>query len=163
MASMSLVAVPAVLAAKRHAAAQSGSLEPVVLTQMRHIYNAGIRIAPPAAVVSALCHLANAYVHYAPTPTAAGNMVGSAWGTGRSKVFAAAAALAVGIVPFTLLVLAPVNDEIFAREDEGRGLVVGTARRISGSTEDLIGRWGLYNLVRSVFPTAATLLAFQAL
>ena len=63
------------------------------------------------------------------------------------KGFAVAAALSMAIVPYTLLFMSPTNNALHA--------IAGGAHIVAESeVTDLINKWGVLNLVRSLFPLA---------
>ncbi|UNI23660.1 hypothetical protein JDV02_009467 [Purpureocillium takamizusanense] len=74
---------------------------------------------------------------------------------GQWQLFAAAAASVMGIVPFTLLVMADTNDKLHKLHKDGT----------SGSehhAKELLDRWGTMNFVRGLMPLAGSILGFKA-
>lgn len=71
-------------------------------------------------------------------------------GSANWKSNAAAGALTIGIVPFTLLVMAPTNDALFAT----RAPILSPAHALENLAEvqRLIMKWVWLHAVRSVFP-----------
>lgn len=127
------------------------------LSIFREVYQAGKETAPPIALVSAGLSLFNGYRLY----SLAGSLT-------RSAQFAiAAAVLNIAIVPFTLLVIAPTNNHLFAREEawrEGNDEIKAKVLKSQPglTTESLMERWRVQNWTRSVFPLIGAVLAWQA-
>lgn len=90
---------------------------------------------PKFAITCALCYL---YVAYDTRSR------GGEW-----KGFAAAGALLVGIVPYTLVVMMPTNNMLHSA---AAGAHIPTKVVL-----DLITKWGTMNLVRSLFPLASAI------
>lgn len=142
----------------------------LVLTQWRKIYAIGSRLGPGLHLGASLAFLGNAWLHYAPVNSAAGNALGGAWGTRRSMLFVAAAAVNMAIVPFTILLMSGVNSELHKREETGRGVkeewtLADPENKLSaeGTSKELIQRWSFLNSIRALFPLAAVVLGFEAL
>ena len=83
--------------------------------------------------------------------TAASAYLYAAWDRrqqgGIWKGFVVAAALTVGIVPYTLLTMLPTNAALDA-------IVDGSRSAAQEEVSMLVGRWGVLNLGRSLFPLA---------
>ncbi|KAJ4360702.1 uncharacterized protein N0V89_001269 [Didymosphaeria variabile] len=79
------------------------------------------------------------------------------------KLNAAATLIIPSIVPFTLLVLKPINDKLFAKADAlalDEKAEVGVAQE--ETTKALIERWTKGHLVRTVITGAGAILAIWA-
>ncbi|KAF7561944.1 hypothetical protein G7046_g2192 [Stylonectria norvegica] len=125
MASLSLFAIPAALASPETAARAWGV-----------IFNRGIAVLPPLAVASAVGYLYAAYRT---------RQDGGIW-----KGFAVAAALTVGIVPYTMIFLNGINYVLL-------DFLKGTKVLEQGDVLRLVGRWGVLNLGRCLFPLAGAI------
>ncbi|CAM1510150.1 Fc.00g004850.m01.CDS01 [Cosmosporella sp. VM-42] len=128
IASISLVGIPAALKAP--------STSAVVWAEL---YGQGVSIMPKIAVTVGGAYLYAAWER---------RQRGGIW-----KGFAVAAALVVGIVPYTLLTMVPTNDALHAIAD-------GTRSAAQGEASMLIGRWGVLNLGRCLLPLAGAVAGF---
>lgn len=96
---------------------------------------------PKVAVVTSLCFLYGAY---------------GAREQRESKTFLTAAGLGVCIVPFTLIFMAKTNQSLLSSLKAASALSAGEAAH-------LISKWGTLNLIRSLFPLAASVLGLWGL
>lgn len=142
----------------------------LVLTQWRKVYAVGSRLGPGIHLGASLAFLVNAWLHYIPVNSAAGNAVGGTWGTRRSLLFVGAAVVNMSIVPFTKLLMSGINSELHKREEAGRGVKEGWTQAdpenklgAEGTSGELIQRWSLLNSIRALFPLVAVVLGFEAL
>jgi hypothetical protein len=103
-------------------------------------------VCPSFAVAATIAHVLNAYIHRNSTSDCA-------------KYFAAAAASTIAIVPFTIILIAPTNEELFKQEQAARG----TATGVELSSLELVKKWGYLNLTRVFLSAAGALVACFAL
>lgn len=136
-AMLSFIAIPGLI----------GSTSPVttqaLAQQWAGMYNRGKVLGPQVAVLSMLGY---GYLVY---QRKSQNQPG--WG-----MFAGAAALTLGIVPFTLLFMDTTVQSLL-RVAEGTSVLGETA------VKELLVRWKGLNLVRSLFPLAGGVLGFWSL
>lgn len=80
-----------------------------------------------------------------------------ALGLRNGRLFWVAAALTVGIVPYTLILMKSTNDKLhrFAKKAEKEELSTYEI----GESEQLLKRWGTLNAVRSLLPLTGAILA----
>jgi hypothetical protein len=76
-----------------------------------------------------------------------------AWWRGASALWLPGALLLFAVVPFTLVCIMPVNDQLLAAGNEGE----------SGETEALLRRWGALHAVRTVVSGLAFVVLLAAL
>jgi uncharacterized membrane protein len=76
-----------------------------------------------------------------------------AWSTGATVAWLAAALLIVAVVPFTLLVMRPINKNLL---DPAIDTTPDTVRR-------LLQRWGKLHFIRSILSLAAAILMLASL
>lgn len=117
---------------------------PLLLKQWKHNLDSGKKSLPPLAGVSAAAFFYLAYearkVH---------TILPRKW-----QLYLASGLLAVGIVPYTLIIMAPTNSKLIAREEETRSL--GSEDKIveaglGGETaHKLVDDWATLNLGRSI-------------
>ena len=104
------------------------------------MYNIGVGIGPPASVVSSLSSF---YLAYALS----------------EQKYAVAGAFALGIIPYTGLVMLTTNNAIFAKGKKLREVAEG--EKVSEVEEkevrDLVKFWGQTNFVRGLFPLVGAL------
>jgi Domain of unknown function (DUF1772) len=117
-----------------------------LLTCWRHTLQNGVKVCPPFAVAATITHVFNTYINR-----------NSAFD--RAKYSAAAAVSTIAIVPFTMIFLAPTNEELFKREQAARG----TATGVELSSLELVKKWGRLNLTRAFLPAAGAVVACFAL
>lgn len=72
-----------------------------------------------------------------------------------------------GIWPYTIFGMMPTNRKLFKKHDEMKGLDVGEKATEVGlakgeSAKELVDRWGMLNLGRSVFPLVGAVLGLWA-
>ncbi|KAJ5219133.1 uncharacterized protein N7498_001232 [Penicillium cinerascens] len=170
MMGLSLVTIPVLVIPARHpstgARKTSGTSAAHLSHQWLNAYNRGLSIYPPTAAVSSL---ANAYLAWvlrdAPAPTA----VNYSWGS----IYATAAVITMGIMPWTFLVMWPTNTKLMAhaaRDDaalaEGtKGMVVNEQEKAKRARDDqdvpaLVEKWGELNFYRSLFVVAGAVIGF---
>lgn len=133
----------------------------LLLRQWGHLYDGGKKTGPPVSLVAGLAYFFLAYrAHVSP------------WrhGGANPALFAAAAALSLGIVPYTLAVLARTNRALLAKvaalrrwdvagqEGEGEGEGRGLRSQEDESAHQLVDRWALLNLGRAGMLLASGLL-----
>ena len=111
-----------------------------MLQQWRALFTRGASIGIPTGILTALSLAYAAYARQQSDPEES-----TAW-----KGLAFAAAMAIGIIPFTLLVLNPTNKRLIA---------AGEGRLAIGDTEakELVGKWARLNLGRTVLPIVGTI------
>jgi hypothetical protein len=73
--------------------------------------------------------------------------------------YAVAGAVTVCMIPFTLIVMVPTNDTLFALES---GVKVSAAVASLDYVRELVTKWGRMHLVRSLFPLLGATLGFNA-
>lgn len=135
---LSALAIPGLLST-------NSAVPPQMLAQQwAGIYNRGKVLGPQAAVISLLGY---GYLMYDRSRQSRG------WGK-----YAGAAALSLGIIPFTGILMAETNRALLAAAAGGPG-----ASLSSEAVRELLGRWGVLNFVRSLFPLAGALLAVYEL
>lgn len=137
IASLSLITVPVLLTNTTNAS---------LLTSWRHTLDNGVKVCPPFAVAAAITHVLNAYINRNSTSDGA-------------KYSVAAAASTIAIVPFTMMLMAPTNEELFKREKAA----FGTATGVEPSSLGLVNKWGRLNLTRALLPAVGALVACFAL
>ena len=81
----------------------------------------------------------------------------------QARLYFIAAALTVGIVPFTIFAMGPINGKLKARansvdEDDYKRHEMGDGRPLS----ELISIWKWWNLTRALLPLSATILGWFA-
>lgn len=134
---LSALAIPALLSSSPSVPSQ------VLAQQWAGIYNRGKALGPQAAAVSLLGY---GYLMYDRSRQ------GRGWGK-----YVGAAALTVGIVPFTVLFMDTTNQALL-------GAAAGAAGSLSsGAVNELLARWRVLNLVRSLLPLAGALLGLYEL
>lgn len=133
---LSVLAIPGLLESSASVTTQA------LAQQWAGIYQRGKVLGPQTAVMSLLGY---GYLMYDRSSR------GLPW----SK-FVGAAALTIGIVPFTLLAMDPTNQAL---------LKVASGASVLGETAvaELLVRWKGLNLVRSLFPLAGAVLGFWGL
>lgn len=133
---LSLLAIPGLLSTTTPVPTQ------LLAQQWAGIYNRGKVLGPQTAVLAVFGYGYLAYER-------------SSRGVGWAK-FAGAAALTLGIVPFTVIFMDPTNQALL-KVAAGAG-VIG-----EGALSDLLLKWKGLNLVRSIFPLAGAVLGFWGL
>lgn len=124
-----------------------------VARQWQYCYDLGKKVYPSIAISSSLMY---SYVSYTLSKT-------SAPGSRASKLFAAAAGLNVLIVPFTVLLMVPVNNAIKKFTTGDHDLPAGAdpsteeykqSAKAERKLADLLEQWSLLNTIRGLFPLA---------
>ncbi|KAF6795917.1 DUF1772 domain-containing protein [Colletotrichum sojae] len=113
---------------------------PVMLRQFANMFHRTSRTFPLPVV---LCALSYWYAAYA-ARHAPGN---------RSRLFAAAGALCLTIIPWTKAFMVELNKKLLAKAEETRDMgimAVGMTQEEEEGAKYLVDQWGLYNLGRSV-------------
>jgi len=175
IASFSLAFIPSLVSHLRahppnsptRAAAEAHSL-----SIFRHVYGAGKASAPLIAMASASLCFGNAYrlrnSAAALVPTYALVQGLASW-----QYALVAGVLNLAIAPFTVLVIAPTNELLFAREEackvggvggqEGEEKVKAVeVREGGGESEALFRRWMWLNFARAAFPALGAVAAWIA-
>lgn len=117
--------------------------------QWRYVYEAGKAQNPPVAASTAAAFL---YLAYSARRTAPKSSVALYYGT--------AAILTLGIVPFTLAVMAPTNNKLVQYSDKGGKEALAQAQ--NADIDGLISRWTTLNAVRSLLPLVGGLVGLLA-
>ncbi|KAG7091763.1 hypothetical protein E1B28_008165 [Marasmius oreades] len=122
--------------------------------QWKHLYTRGATLMPPLALVASLAHFYLAWKAHT---------LESVISSSRSltRLYMTAGALTIGIVPWTLLVMAPTNDALIRKAvDSPTEAAVASSKTYE--TEDLMEKWITLNFVRGLFPLAGTVAALYA-
>ncbi|XPS70800.1 hypothetical protein M3J09_003002 [Ascochyta lentis] len=139
IASITLISIPAITQSISDAHLPA----PHALNLWRNNFTAGFAIAPPTAVVTAASLAFCALV----TPVGAQSR-------GNGKLFWVAAALTVGIVPYTLLFMRGTNERL---------LLLAKKEELDGEEGregvELLGRWARLNGGRCLLPLAGAVVA----
>ncbi|KAL4865292.1 hypothetical protein BDV12DRAFT_174924 [Aspergillus spectabilis] len=148
IAGYSLISIPCLL--KSHTEHQAPLS--LIVKQWRDMYEAGKAQNPPIAAVTAAAFAYLAWsVH---------NNVAVAALAPRNAValYSAAAALTVGIVPWTLAAMKPTNGKLLERA----GGVWVEDEKAKEEVEGLIGRWIVLNTIRGVLPLVGAVVGVLA-
>ncbi|CAK1362404.1 unnamed protein product [Cercospora beticola] len=138
MMSLSLLAVPVLL--------DTVTSGPLLIEQWHSLYHYGHRIAPGLSI--ATCSLYT-------LATFRRRKKRRSW-----LRFAFAALLTFTMIPFTLTIMAPTNNTLFALQaQQANGLGGSTAL---SHAQDLVSRWRYLHLVRSFFPLIGALVGLSA-
>lgn len=143
IASLSLISIPAI-----SRSIKEDNLPAAHAVKLwRNNYEAGFALAPPTALATA------ASLAFCAWTTR--NL--PALGLRNGRLFWVAAALTVGIVPYTLILMKSTNDKLhrFAKKAEKEELSTYEI----GESEQLLKRWGTLNAVRSLLPLTGAILA----
>jgi len=106
----------------------------------------GRRIMPPLILVASGAHFINAYLtHTQP----------------QHYRFLGAGVLSLAVLPFTLVSLGPINDEIAARAEKKEEHVNDQLERMS--SQQLIKSWASLSAIRGFLFLASTLVSFDAM
>ena len=121
------------------------------------MYNTGKAQNPPIALLTASAFSYLAWTAHSGTSAALDVLSpkNATW------LYAAAAVVTVGIVPWTLAAMRGVNAAL-AGVAEGVGADVGGEKR-SDEVSELLGKWKVLNGVRGVFPLVGAVLGFLAI
>jgi len=125
---------------------------PLLAKQWQKAYSIGKAVAPPLSVITSVVF---GYLAYREKSTS----------TQAFSLYTAAALLGPGIIPYTLLVMAPTNQKL---HDKADSLTSSTAGEVGVAKEDtvhaLADRWASFNFVRALISaTSAALGAWAAL
>jgi hypothetical protein len=126
---------------------------PLLLRQWQHLYDTAKMTVPPLAVVCASSLLYVAYDAHQRTAT----VVPHQW-----KAYVASALLALGIVPYTLLVIMPINKRLWRKVKETRHLAAtDTVVEAVGdeTAHALVDKWAAVNVGRATLLGAAAITA----
>ncbi|KAL5333729.1 hypothetical protein BJX70DRAFT_380150 [Aspergillus crustosus] len=148
IAGYSLVSIPSLL--KSHADHQAPL--PLIVKQWRDMYEVGKFQNPPIAVITAA---AFSYLAWS-----VDKRVGVAALAPRNAValYSVAAALTVGIVPWTLAAMKGTNGRLL--EKAGSVWIVDEER--SEEVKGLLGRWTVLNAIRGLFPLVGAVVGVYA-
>ncbi|KAF4626910.1 hypothetical protein G7Y89_g11245 [Cudoniella acicularis] len=113
-----------------------------------NVYNAGKALNPPVALAVASSF---AYLAWS-SPSRSGTS------NNNSRLYTLAAALTMGIVPFTLMFMAPTNNKIFRKAAQA-----ATAPAFDSEFGALIERWSTLNFVRSLLPLLGGVVGMAAI
>ncbi|KAI2603152.1 uncharacterized protein GGS25DRAFT_526193 [Hypoxylon fragiforme] len=129
--------------------------EATSLSQFKTLFLRGFRLCPLPSIFSALCCASNAglayYKHGSITPTV--------------SRLSLAAALMVGLIPFTLAFVLPTEEKILkraARFASGES-VAKDADKKEEDTRALMEKWSVLNYARTLFPVAGVVVAWTLL
>ena len=133
---------------------------PLMIRQWRLAYDIGAKVNPPIAVASALSFSCLAYRLSNTISTRGGS-------AGKLYTLAAAAAITISIVPYTLTVMRRVNRTLLSKAKETENLKsdevlteIDVAER--ESAKQLIDLWGVLNFGRGLLPAVGSVLGYWA-
>ncbi|KAF3001343.1 hypothetical protein E8E13_005976 [Curvularia kusanoi] len=149
ISTLSLISLPTLLTSTT-----SGTLTPpqAIALWSQH-FQRGFSLAPPIAVLTATSLV---YCGWSAPSSRTPGSTGVTW-TSNARLFYAAAALTVSIVPFTVLFMRGTNEVLlgFAERVGGKGISAGEGEE--GAR--LMGRWMVLNGVRGVLPMLGAVVA----
>jgi len=127
---------------------------PLLLRQWQHLYDTAKMIVPPLAVVCGSSFLFVAYDAHQRTAT----VVPHQW-----KAYVASALLTLGIVPYTLLVIMPINRRLWQKVKDMRHLAatdtVFEATVGDETAHALVDKWATVNVGRATLLGVAAVTA----
>ncbi|MCJ1366946.1 hypothetical protein MMC16_006077 [Acarospora aff. strigata] len=144
----------------------------LMLSLWRSVFLRGLHLCPPLAVFSGLCCFANAYL----THRHEAHSVTSDQGSSRVYPLLIAGSLMIGIVPYTLKMIVPIEEIMLQKEakltkarqpaaelDSGvNGKAEGLGSEGSAAeTRGLLKRWVMLNYGRTMLPFAGALVAWS--
>ncbi|KAJ8076303.1 hypothetical protein PM082_000723 [Marasmius tenuissimus] len=137
--SLSIISTPALLTPS------SFSSPTHVAIQWKALYTRGARTMPPLAVFASSAYFYLAFKLFK-------------YSRGLTQMYAAAGALTLGIVPYTLMVMVKTNDALSAKAvDEPV-----EQKESNGEVDELLERWTSMNLVRGLIPLTGSMVALYA-
>lgn len=145
IASISNITIPALLQSHREDKVPANTLA----KQWKRLYGVGKARAPPIAAT-----VAASFVYLA-WSVRSGPPLFRKSPYSRSGIYLVAAILTVGIVPFTMVVMAPTNG-VLSKMTESDGQLD------DGEVVELVERWTVLNRIRSLFPLVGGLCAIAA-
>ncbi|KAL1971162.1 hypothetical protein VTN77DRAFT_113 [Rasamsonia byssochlamydoides] len=130
--------------------------EGVLLTQWKTLFARGFHLCPSSAFFSGLCCFANAALTYVSEGTSA-----------RMWTLLAAGSCMIGIVPFTLMTIVPLEKVLLGKEARlakaRREKVEGPEDEASAAeTRRLLKRFNTLNYVRTILPVVGVIVAWNA-
>lgn len=144
-----------------------------MLTMWRTVFTRGFHLCPSQAIFSGLCCFLNAFLTWRYEAGSVGLEQG-----GSSKVYPllVAGAFMIGIVPFTLSTIVPLEEIMLAKESKlskARQQAAGHDKRTNGKadtlegeesaaeTRSLLKRWTMLNYGRTILPLVGALVAWS--
>lgn len=175
MGTLSVICVPNLALPARQPASTTTPSRQVPGTPVAHLshqwldlYDRGKVTFPGIAVTASIAH---GYIAWALRHTPGPGLLGRSW----SRYYLAAIAITMGIVPYTVVVMAKTNNALKAhatRDDtsaaEGtKGMVVSEQEKAQRAKQDgevpgLLQKWAALNLTRAVLPLVGAALGFYA-
>ena len=139
--SLSFLAVPPLLLAP----------SPVLARQWKDCFDRGKILNPGVSLVAAISYSFLSYRLY------------KTLNHPKAEVYAIAAIVAAGILPWTRLVMWPTNVKLFKKYDDMKELSIKEEATEVGlakgeSTKELVDKWGALNVVRGLFPLVSAVL-----
>ncbi|KAL4803068.1 hypothetical protein BDV18DRAFT_49314 [Aspergillus unguis] len=150
IAAYSFASIPALQTAQAVYSAPASLLA----KQWRDMYNAGKTQNPPIAALSAAAFAYLAYAIHSGKGAAATHAVLAP--KYAVELYAAAAALTAGIVPWTLAVMRGTNKALQGVADE-------EGKSDDGEVKELLKRWSVLNAIRGALPLLGAVAGFLAL
>jgi hypothetical protein len=132
-----------------HSKTNDGVASITLAKQWRYVYEAGKTQNPPVAASTAAAFI---YLAYSARLSAPKSSIALYYGT--------AAVLTLGIVPFTLALMAPTNNKLIRYSDRSGGETLMQAQ--NADFDQLLGRWTTLNALRSLLPLAGGLIGLLA-
>ncbi|KAH6884203.1 hypothetical protein B0T10DRAFT_493739 [Thelonectria olida] len=135
--------------------------ENTLLTQFRTVFNRGFHLCPSSAFFSSFVCFANAALTYRHSPNVELTLQGL---PGRVPRLLLAGSLMVGIVPYTLALIVPVEEVLLKREAKIAKARKDGSAPTEGSTMDdtmaLLRRWNVLNYGRTMLPLLGAIVAW---
>lgn len=141
MLSLSLITVPVLLSPSP---SPSPSPSHLLLSQWARMYHYGFQMTPTAAIGTFLIYT---YISIAK------QRARKPW-----RLFMLAGLTTLSIIPFTLLVMLPTNNELFRLEGLGKQLEGKEGGREMEEVKGLVRRWSWLHVGRSLLPLVGAVL-----
>lgn len=139
---------------------------PLRLSQWSLIYTSGAKVSPPLAIFSLFTWGYASYLSYSHShsPSISSSISLSGDGTSDWVLYVLAGGLSFSILPWTLIMMMPTNNELLrrakvAKEREGKGEVKEEEDKESGK---LIEKWDGLHFVRFWLPTLGAAVGLYA-
>ncbi|KAB5566228.1 hypothetical protein GE09DRAFT_1218496 [Coniochaeta sp. 2T2.1] len=120
--------------------------ESTLLRQFKTVFWRGFQLCPSSALFSSLCCFINAALILRRTGRSALSL------GGRVPRLVLAGALMIGLIPYTVAFILPVEDPLLEKEAAIRSGKASGEGRDAGETVALLKKWNVRNYIRATIP-----------
>jgi hypothetical protein len=150
--ALSLISVPALSRSQKQDSVPAGHL----VRQWKYIYDDGKVQNPSVAVI------ASASFAYLAWSVRSGTALSLIVPKNSFQIYSAAALLAIGMVPYTMIFMLPTNNKLMAKAEQAAG-AKGAVAADDKEVIELLRKWSILSGIRSLVPLLGGVVSMAAI